>query len=215
MGIKETVIWAVVMAAEVGLAAGRAQQGSQAEGRHLPIFVHDMAGVSDEVLSTAREEITRILSDAGVRIVWLGYPFQQSEDELVASGNGRPTGTIILRIVPATLDYVDRAALGLALLSGPEAVYGTISYPRVQRCIARQVISTASAGQVLGHAMAHEVGHLLLGVGSHSENGLMRPTWDERALNDVSRGILGFSGDEARRIQDAVDRRTGAVTREE
>ncbi|HSB15585.1 MAG TPA: hypothetical protein VLE22_14095 [Bryobacteraceae bacterium] len=197
MGIKDTVIWAVVMAAEVGLAAGRAQQGSQAEGGPLPIFVHDMAGVPDEVLSTARGEMARILSDAGVRVAWLD------------SANGRPAGTIILRIVPATLDYVDKAALGLALLSGPEAVYATISYPRVQRCIARQFISTASAGQVLGHAMAHEVGHILLGAGSHSENGLMRPTWDERALNDVSKGILGFSRDEARHIQGEVDRRTG------
>ncbi len=162
-----------------------------------------MAGVPEEDLSTAREEVVRILSDAGVRVVWLG------------SANGRPASTIILRIVPATLDYVDKAALGLALLSGPEAVYATISYARVQRCVARQSTSTASAGQVLGHAMAHEVGHILLGVGAHSENGLMRPTWDSRVLNDASRGILGFSRDEARRIQDAVDRRTGGdVTRE-
>ena len=200
MGIKGTIIWAVVMAAQVGVAAGRAQQDSRVEGGPLPIFVHDMAGVPEENLSTAREEMARILSDAGVRVVWLG------------SANGRPASTIILRIVPATLDYVEKGALGVALLSGPEAVYATISYPRVQRCVAHQTTSTASAGQVLGHAIAHEVGHILLGVGSHSENGLMRATWDDRALNDVSRGILGFSRDEARQIQEAVGRRTGATS---
>jgi hypothetical protein len=209
MGIRGTILWAVIMAAQVGMAGGRALQEVQAEGSSLPVFVHDMAGLSDEVLSSAREEMARILSDAGIHIVWLDYPFRQSEDGQAGPGDGRPTGTIILRIVPATLDYLDKSALGFASLSGPEAVYATISYPRVQRCITRQVISTASAGQVLGHAMAHEVGHILLGVGSHSDNGLMRPKWDERVLDELSKGILGFSRDEARRIRDAVDRRTG------
>lgn len=215
MGIKETVIWAVVMAVQVGTAVARGQRDGHADGVLLSVFVHDMAGIPARVLATATAEMERIMSGAGIRVVWLSYPFGQTEDGQESSGNGRPAGTIILRIVPATLDYVDKAALGVALLSGPEAVYATISYPRVQRCIARQVISTASAGQVLGHAMTHEVGHILLGVGSHSENGLMRPVWDDRALNDVSRGILGFSRDEARRIQGEVDRRTGSDVRRE
>jgi hypothetical protein len=40
----------------------------------------------------------------------------------------------------------------------------------------------------LGHAMAHEIGHLLIGVNSHSDHGLMRPEWnpDERQVQTLT-----------------------------
>ncbi|MBN8730299.1 MAG: hypothetical protein J0L64_07155 [Acidobacteria bacterium] len=34
-------------------------------------------------------------------------------------------------------------------------------------------------GDLLGHIIAHEVGHLLQGIDRHSEQGLMKATWDE------------------------------------
>jgi hypothetical protein len=32
----------------------------------------------------------------------------------------------------------------------------------------------------LGHIIAHEVGHLLIGANSHADEGLMRPNWNPR-----------------------------------
>ena len=50
--------------------------------------------------------------------------------------------------------------------------------------------------EVLGHAMAHELGHLLLGTG-HSSQGLMKGSWTSLDLQLASRGKLRFSPDQA------------------
>jgi hypothetical protein len=46
---------------------------------------------------------------------------------------------------------------------------------------------------ILGHAMAHELGHLLLGTNSHSSDGLMRAQWNRGDLAEAARGNLLFS----------------------
>jgi hypothetical protein len=57
--------------------------------------------------------------------------------------------------------------------------------------------------------MAHEIGHLLLGNGSHSLNGLMGARWkaDEMAL--LVRGSLRFSAEETERLKQAIAVRAG------
>jgi hypothetical protein len=70
----------------------------------------------------------------------------------------------------------------------------------VQRTVARQTISAAGPDRVLGHAMAHELGHVLLGARAHSEAGLMLPNWDARNLKDMSKGRLHFTKEQAERI---------------
>lgn len=37
----------------------------------------------------------------------------------------------------------------------------------------------ATRGNMLGYIIAHEMGHLLQGIARHSENGLMKPDWDD------------------------------------
>ena len=43
---------------------------------------------------------------------------------------------------------------------------------------------------LLGHIMAHEMGHLFLGPGSHSGRGIMRFPWQKADLERASRGGL-------------------------
>jgi hypothetical protein len=50
------------------------------------------------------------------------------------------------------------------------------------------ICGSASAAQILGHTMAHEIGHLLLNLETHSDSGIMRANWDMRALQDVCYG---------------------------
>ena len=65
----------------------------------------------------------------------------------------------------------------------------------------------ASQPQILGHALAHEIGHLLLGSNSHSPTGLMRAHWGQSDLKKASLELLRFSRDEVGRIRDAVSAR--------
>jgi hypothetical protein len=68
--------------------------------------------------------------------------------------------------------------------------------------------------------VVHELGHLLLGLDSHSADGVMRAKWDFAALQQLAHGTLTFSAIEAQRMraryflasarQKAVGRRTAA-----
>src|SRR5450631_3521411 len=51
---------------------------------------------------------------------------------------------------------------------------------------------------LMGYAVAHEVGHCLLGPG-HSYAGLMRGTWDRKDASEMSRISLHLTKHEARK----------------
>ena len=53
---------------------------------------------------------------------------------------------------------------------------------------------------VLAHAMAHEIGHLLLPYG-HSATGLMRANWDNADLRHALTGQLNFTIQQAESIR--------------
>jgi hypothetical protein len=66
-------------------------------------------------------------------------------------------------------------------------------------------------GVLLGAMMAHELGHLLLGVNSHSREGIMSIPWDARKLQHVDLGRLGFTGEQASKIQAEALRRADGL----
>ena len=179
--------------------------GGERGTAELAVIVHDMAEVPPQTLSRAKQDVDRIFSRARVRIAWLLCP-----EAAAADGSRpcppRPAGGIMLRIVPTDLDYIGGSALGYTV-PGPEAFYATVSLPRVRRCVAHQSISAASLGDVLGHAMAHEIAHILLGTNSHSAAGLMQPDWNARALDDASKGRLNLLRSQEARVRDAITRR--------
>lgn len=190
MGIGRTIL-------AVGLGALWAQEAParMPDAATLIVLVHDLAAVSDDVLTGAEREVERIFSRADVHIQWLYCPAKPGV--LLPD---RPQGTILLRIVPTALDFMGGTAMGYALLPDGEAGHATVSYARVQRSVGRQKTSAAGLDRVLGHAMAHELGHVLLGPKAHSEAGLMLPNWDARHLNDMSKGRLHFTKEQAQRI---------------
>jgi hypothetical protein len=57
---------------------------------------------------------------------------------------------------------------------------------------------------MLGHVMAHEMGHLLLAREAHALFGLMRGRWHESQVAMVSAGMLTFTNDEAAAIRTRV-----------
>ncbi|MEZ5360760.1 MAG: hypothetical protein R2748_00055 [Bryobacterales bacterium] len=58
-----------------------------------------------------------------------------------------------------------------------------------------------SEAVLLGHAIAHEVGHLLLGRNSHSVSGLMAAKWEGAALVMAGHGRLAFLSAEADEVR--------------
>src|SRR3974377_268085 len=65
-----------------------------------------------------------------------------------------------------------------------------------------------SKAQILGHAIAHEVGHLLLNLEVHSERGIMRGEWGRAEMWDAAYGMLLFTPEQAELLRADVRRRS-------
>ena len=64
-----------------------------------------------------------------------------------------------------------------------------------------RVTASALADVLLGRAMAHEIGHLLLGANSHSLNGIMRGHWSVHEFRLNARIDMLFITEHSRRMK--------------
>jgi hypothetical protein len=56
-------------------------------------------------------------------------------------------------------------------------------------------------GRLLGHLIAHEVGHLLLGSNSHSSGGIMAARWHTFELASLAAGKLLFTPEQSQKLR--------------
>jgi len=154
-----TLMTAAVMAA--AFVAGARPATAEGDPRTIVLHVDDHARLAPGELAAAAVETTRIFAAAGVRATW---------EHGTVDPLARPDHVTHLAIV-----ICGDTSEGLGATVAGRAVLGTgrayIYYSRVAVAAhqhARQV------GTVLGMAIAHEVGHLLLPRNSHSFVGIMR-----------------------------------------
>jgi hypothetical protein len=121
------------------------------------------AEAADAALAVARQAM-----GAEVRVSW------QNCDIPDACGLVPAPGELIIRLVRSrdTASYV----LGEASIdtSAGTGVLATVYADRVERMAA---VSETDATVLLGRAIAHELGHLLMATNAHSASGLMRAKW--------------------------------------
>jgi len=59
----------------------------------------------------------------------------------------------------------------------------------------------------LGAAIAHEIGHLILGANAHHPEGVMRAEWGREQFELITLGGLNFARDQAKQLQSEVKHR--------
>jgi hypothetical protein len=105
---------------------------------------------------------------------------------------------------PATLSG---DAVGFAILThqpNNAGGYAAVSWQAVRHLTDSEEFDP---GLVLGAAMAHELGHLLLGSHAHSLDGVMAARLGPSQLKRAARGELGFDNDQAERIRREIRQR--------
>lgn len=129
-------------------------------------------------------------------------PFLERRDEYSARRISPGDLThLSLRIVSWSSQLGD-STFGIAFLSEEGVgVYSDVFYPLVEKLHSD---FGASLSRVLGHVMAHEIGHLLLGLRSHSALGIMQPHWQEEALRRIGMGTLLFTAEQARSMRERL-----------
>jgi len=142
----------------------------------LPLVVqtYDTAGVSSTVLTHAQELAASTLAAAGIDPVWRPCPVKHvgHADVCVVKPRARE---LDVRIVRAT-DAAARGSLGFAFVDVEERA-GTLATIYLDRIDALARQAGVDSGDLLGRAIAHEIGHLILGTNAHAAYGLMRASW--------------------------------------
>jgi hypothetical protein len=121
---------------------------------------------------------------------------------------------IIAGVMVDRLGLAD-GVIGVAPGAEPGRRLAYVFYDRVESLAARQmsrrahesICESASTAQILGYAMAHEIGHLLLNLETHSDAGIMRGNWDGRTLQDACYGYLLFTRQQAGVMRAELSRR--------
>jgi len=192
----------------LGLAGlGQIAAADQADPLTIVLRVRDAAGVPDDVLTYAQTIVTAILRQAGVQTVWRAL-----SQSLAATEAARELGFTFAilspdqtgRIAPA----LTRDALGLVVNSPTTgAVVAYVFYHRVKNRTGSNGVTRAP---LLGAAMAHEIGHLLLPPKAHSAMGLMRADWDRADLQLIQNNELFFTAEQAELIRRRLAARLAA-----
>ena len=110
----------------------------------------------------------------------------------------------MLRLVDRTPAEGERiVALGESMLDREQrgGVLMTIDVSTVRSVAGRAFTSIST---LLGRAVAHEIGHLLLGSAEHPRLGLMRALWSHDELRGLKPAHWGFSAREAARMRQTL-----------
>ena len=69
-----------------------------------------------------------------------------------------------------------------------------------------------SRGTILGHVIAHELAHLLLGRKNHSSSGIMSANWQrDKQIIQLRAGALLFSSEEAKQLRKNILERQNSI----
>lgn len=198
-----------------GIVAGLFMMGSAGFGGDTPaakgepnpkitVTIYNYAQASSGTLDGAEAVAARIFERAGIESSWQEHSATATGSESIANTlRTRNEVHITMHIVPRSMAVrlaPNHICLGLSVVPGgnKRGDMAYVFYHRVEELARGRNLSAAES---LAHAMAHEIGHLLLGVQSHSPTGLMRARWDRSDMLRAATGWLIFTDDEGERLR--------------
>ena len=172
----------------------------------LRLRVYDLA----ETTASAMTEVAKIFVHAGIAIEWEDGNPLNPEARLIDASVPPPAhqrfvpvnGALNARIVRHLSPLHDKQTLGFALPFARQGVHATLYLTNIAK-VSRD--TNLSLVVLLAAAMAHEIGHVLLGSGRHSLSGMMRDRWGKEEYRLAEAGRLRFTPDEAERMRRALN----------
>jgi hypothetical protein len=151
--------------------------------------------IPGSILQIAETEASRVLSEANVRTRWNGRPHKAR----VCSSQAPDIHDIELLILDASSPKDHPGALGYSLPYARTGYRVIIFYDRIR-------LATAVPNpELLGHVIAHEVGHMLEGTLDHAPSGVMTARWTGSEIADMPRHPLHFTASDVDIISRRLD----------
>jgi hypothetical protein len=165
------------------------------DGASVVVVLHDSAGVPADVLQSARLFAATVFERAGVTVEWRSAgagtacrPDSQPQQD------DRFCVQVLLRARNRTASPGPGRVMGVALAADERRAVLSLFFDAVSDVAAQYGSSVAD---VLGLALAHEMGHVLLPPPSHSDAGIMQPSWEGDDLRHAIQGDAAFTEEQA------------------
>lgn len=176
--------------------------------------MYNYATISSGALAQTEAEAARIFQLGGIEIQWLDCPLSPAEASQFPACQVPPGPTrLALRILSQAMAERLRQAqdsFGFALYpdDGSFATIANVFAHDAEQLANRRGMPQ---GVILGHLVAHELGHLLLGTGSHSSSGIMHVPWHLKELEIVAQERMWFTSVEGEHMRTNVRVRVQAA----
>jgi hypothetical protein len=178
----------------------------------LDVRVYDWASVPAPTLDQASGVVVRIFRASGIEVRWiigtLDSPEARHEIRMEPPRPGREQQAICdarqdiaLSILPHSSSTIGRGLLGYAEPLAPEGINATVFFRRVAAAAEEHGVPAAV---LLGHAIAHEIGHVLLRTASHRKSGIMSGGWGEAEFREIRTWGMFFTAADARSMQGTI-----------
>jgi len=178
--------------AVICIAAAKGLLGAQGL---MTVVVFDYAAEPDATVKRAVETAQTPFRAAGVPTDWWVCRHSDGPNEHCALPAGSYLKVMVVRQWEGHME--GREAMGLALtLAGKR---GIVCYVLVEPSKVLAERTSQPAAVVLGSVMAHEIGHLM-GL-RHGPNGIMKPKFERRDIQDATMGNLHFANGEAKALR--------------
>jgi hypothetical protein len=169
---------------------------ASADGQTVRVLVYNTAKVQEGIVEGARREATRIFRVAGIQLEWMNCTGKGPSGDCRLQQDGPE---LVLHIIPKGKVSTD-SVYGEAFLAGDGAgKYSDVFYDRIEGA-QRDFGITPSV--LLGAVAAHEIGHLMLGLGAHSWTGIMAPVWRKESFQELEMGKLFFTHEQSAQLRE-------------
>jgi hypothetical protein len=206
----------------IGALCGITQKADAQKIRFvITVHVCNYAGVDSQTLADAEKVARGVFRKSGVEIRWVmtlgpsGEMLEQNVDP-ISSGLSNIQLSILSRVMSDRLRVAGKV-MGVTPGDGADRRQIYVLYSNVE------VLSQGAHNQlftdpkyigvttslILGHVIAHEMGHALLNNDKHTDTGIMRGIWEMDDLFQGVRGRLVFSPKQSEVIRTEVTRRMG------
>lgn len=176
----------------------------------LVVRTYDAFRVGASDWDAAVAGASRILANAGIQIEWVhcsSYIAGQPATGPARCSRPYSRNEVALRLVVQPLaGPAEQTLLGDSMVDGSMhfGTLATIYLASVERLAGEAKVNT---GTVMARAIAHELGHLLLGTNTHSVRGLMRPVWTAEEMTRNEPADWSIPRDEGQKMRLALARR--------
>ena len=183
---------------------------ARAADPRVVVRVYDLATTDPAGRAAALRVAAGAIASAGMSVSWRDCS-RGGADHPCRTVRG--AGDLVVRIMPVATAAAGSqdVELGYAPIdpAGGATVIATVYYDVVQRVARRTGLGTR---ELLGRAVAHELGHLLLRAPGHGPSGLMRPLWTDEELIQNRPDDWTFSEADRRQVQTVARESESPIT---